>query len=928
MSRSKPTIRSRWQRYAVLIVGLLGSAIARDVWGQKSRAAEREPYAARLKAIGTSTSAWQVLWADLDGDRQSEIVYASYSGILTCQDLRSGRIKWTYDLQGLPYAIRSCDLDADKKQEVLVTSSSLQLHVLSADGKLRWNYDGQAPLYGLAAGRLLDQRQMLVAVGGEDVKITLLDARGRVVKRLDYIEPEGNRHRIRALDAGDTNADGLDELLVVNGYNRFTLVDPRSGKFLWDQADRRGRWRYLFDGKLLDLEGKGRATAFVGSQDTLLAVSADGTLLWQESVAKDFDAVGQVNIAPVDLDADGRPEIAAQLGPELAVFNRAGEVRYRGSAAYFCFNGLAAPSKPANQLLMASVTGADRNVYAITLSRGGDDGLDAFTGPPGHCAKIHRSLEEIRNQVLKRSADRLTPRRTYEVPVAGGSPTLDRVAAARQNATLHESYPYDNITFFTQLVYQEEGYGKTGQGAFKATQELLELAEAAERNGHYHGLAVAHGAFAGISPATVDQWLRRTPKTCLGILFSEMQVDFYHLPENAQLRATFDKFADEEMVPLIDIAVKHRKPVHLMMKQGYWVITPAMKSMYTRLFTPERRKWLIPSVEESAATAPELNLMGWMGLWRSGLVDRWASNIINDQMVLNGHYAEWMPCDAHHVLRHAVASAAAGATHYKFRLDGLRDRLGRFGASGPARRELTPVGRLSWDLFLHLLGKGLLDPPTPETICGLSPIAFRCEEPAVAFVAAGRASKSDPPPEILPESAGGLFSGTEWPFLKTRDSYAPRYLLDIQRYGHGFIPRTLFGLPTIVPSWHNASQCSFIEKGWTTDGVRVEGRSAEAMGPAILTSFQKAAENFPVRATNCFWMGTRRKNGMIRVTMVDTPYVDPVGAEVDLITRAPIRALHDVIFDRPLDHADRSARLRIEPGTFRIVDVRLDGVPP
>jgi len=455
----------------------------------------------------------------------------------------------------------------------------------------------------------------------------------------------------------------------------------------------------------------------------------------------------------------------------------------------------------------------------------------------------------------------------------------------------------------------------------------MKFAEAAEEGKVHHILVVAHGHNPAISPATLDEWLNRTPKSCLGIMFSELNVTAFNLPENVRYKAKFDEFIARSFLPLIDTAAKHGKHSHMLMKMNWWVSVPSMGDLGKKLFAPERRQWIVPSVEESGATTPELDFMGWMGLWRSGLVESWAANIIHDQMVINSHLTEWDPSDPHHLLRHLVASAASGATHFKGLLYGYTiDRFGKYSLPDNPLR-YTTFGQLSQDIFLELLDKGILDVPTPETIVGISPVAFRFDEPSPAFLDCDNHSVSNVPPRIPPVSANGLFTGSEWAFAATRGTFAPRYLLKIDRYGHAFIPETPFGLPTIVPSWFAPTRLPYIEREWKTDGIDIitpDGhRSAAEMKDAILASFQDAAKKLPIRASNCFWMGTRRAGGTIRVTLVESPYVDPMGADVELIAAGPIQSLRDVIADESVAFAGDSAKLRIPAGAFRMVEVRL-----
>jgi outer membrane protein assembly factor BamB len=893
-------------------------------FAQQADKADRVP-AAKVETVPTQASAWQLAWTDLDRDGRDEIVYASYRGLLTCQEVQSGRVKWSFDLGGLPFAIRTRDINGDGFQEVIVASSSLSVVALNANGKLLWRHTGTAPLYSVAAGRLLDPRQVHVAVGGEDLKATLLDKDGRVVKQITYLDAGSYRSSARAMDAGDTNGDGLDELLVVNANNRFTLLDPRSGKVVWNQQG--SNWGRMFEGKLLDLDGSGRCKAYAASRKSVFAVDGTGQLLWEKRLAPGSMGCEQIALAPADLDGDGKLELAAQLGSKVFALDAAGNVRFTGDASYFYFNGIAASPKPASrQVMLASVTGADRNVYRVTFGAGAKNELDAFPEPPGYRAEIARNLGAIREQVRKLPVDRQTPRRAFTFSTSGGQPTREQLRGEGKRRDRYRAlYPNGEIIYYTNLGLQETGY-ETTQAATYPVAELMKFAEAAEESKAYHMLITGHGTDPSMSPATLDEWLKRTPTTCLGIVFSELNVAIYQLPEYARSKPKFDEFIERSFLPLIDTAAKHGKRTHMMMKMNWWATVPALRDLGQKLFSPERRKWIVPAVEESAATTPEINLMGMVGLWRSGLVESWEANIIHDQLVINSHLVEWNPSDPHHLLRHLVASAAAGATHFKGLLhDFTMDRARKYDLPDNPLR-YTPFGQLSQDIFLTLLDKGILDVPTPENIVGLSPVAFRFEDPSQAFLKCEHESVSQVPAQIPAASANGLFSGTEWAFTRTRDTFAPRYLLGVDRYGHAFMPTTPYGLPTLVPAWFSSPRCNYIQQQWHTDGIDVlvngARRTAAEMKPAIAASFAQAAARLPVRATNCYWMGTRRSDGTIRVTLVDSPYVDPVGAEADLVTLTPIVSLRDVIANQPLPFTGRTAKLKIPAGAFRIVDVK------
>jgi hypothetical protein len=190
------------------------------------------------------------------------------------------------------------------------------------------------------------------------------------------------------------------------------------------------------------------------------------------------------------------------------------------------------------------VTGADRNVYRITFGAGKEDEINAFTDPPGYRDEINKNLRAIRDQVLKLPADKKTPKKAFDLPISGGTPSAEQIAGGgKTNEKYRSIYPYDNIIYYGYLAYQEPGYD-TKQGATHPVPELMKLAETAEANGFHHILIASHGTDPAFSPQTLDAWLQRTPKTCLGIAFSEINVSIYNIPEYAKYSDKLYNFMD------------------------------------------------------------------------------------------------------------------------------------------------------------------------------------------------------------------------------------------------------------------------------------------------------------------------------------------------------------------------------------------------
>ena len=104
-----------------------------------------------------------------------------------------------------------------------------------------------------------------------------------------------------------------------------------------------------------------------------------------------------------------------------------------------------------------------------------------------------------------------------------------------------------------------------------------------------------------------------------------------------------------------------------------------------------------------------------------------------------------------------MRAAAGGATHFSVKPRYLlRDVRGVGGRKLDRDLVLNDDGLASLDLFLHLLGKGLLDPPQRDAIASLSPLSWRFVEPAAQFV---HESQRRELPDASAAGAAGLFTG-------------------------------------------------------------------------------------------------------------------------------------------------------------------------
>jgi hypothetical protein len=664
-------------------------------------------------------------------------------------------------------------------------------------------------------------------------------------------------------------------------------------------------------------------------------------------------------------------------------------------------------------VLIGSITGTDRNVYLTSIGSGGsddcsespgdanDDELECLTDADvttGRRDEVADNLNALRDEILAMQGTEALPdaesisRRPdtpYLWPIAAVSDVNQAtiISGAGGQDAFQSVYDGMGFRFYSALYYHESGVWSGGSSS-QAT--IWARADDAESYGFSHILDVGHGTSERMDIETAIGWLNRTEDSCIGFMISEMNIYEYYTA-NAGLKASvLDPYVDDFIVPLIDAIADwndenptKKKYLYMLMKHNFWVASPAIDDFASRVFdTPEWRAVVVPLVEEGASHAPEQNLMAMVGLWRDGYSPKWMTNVIVDQLTLAPGRQDHTLAEPSPILRHYAASAAMGSFEYRHNLKNFfatgwnfNPTVTKYGNPVSEHPEVcycdavscasppydaypytrclnyTDTGLLSMDLFIRLVGLGVIEVPSTSRIVGLNTVVWRVNElngtpaspPASPYYDDEQlylwATRNFGVPALRPvKSQWGIFSGFEWPMHPTHaDTYAPAYLVGAQRYGHQFIPRTDYGLPVILPGsfageeeWSGGS----IETdGWRVGSgppVEIDAGNASTIKSIVEVGFAIGAAELPVRVEGAFGMATKRDAAepdteTYRVTIMDPAYLDPQAIDVGVYTLDEVVSAVDVV---PIDGREcvtdtdtNSVAVHVGAGSICVVDV-------
>ncbi len=893
------------------------------------------PDAEYLEARG---GAWRIVPADVNGDGTSMLVYGAYEGAVACLNPETGEQLWEVALDSFPFNLAAADLDADGRDEVLVVTAGGALRAFSGDGGPLWSHHDPMPLYDVAVGRLGPGGAPRIVCGGVGGRLYALDADGTVLAERQ-VKP-----LVLRLAVADLDGDGRDEVLVLNSGSellRFRLAEDRfveTDRFqLSVPADRRS-WHnpaLLFKPLAIDagdVDGDGAPEVVLGSWCTndhqVLCLGGEGRKMWLSEPQRwrfrgetytEFYSTAFPRVLG-ELPGGDQPGVLVVTGGVVKLLDAEGET-LREANGRVGFTDVALDGRA---MYLGSSPNGDETIYRVRLNERWADSVESLErrGVPG---EIGETLAGLRRQVLEYKGDAPEKAGPYVVRDLRVRPEERFARRFHRYVEWHrERFPYDNLRYVagTRAVEEEPVLDENGEmwsewqwnqanvrGAM-TREEVVETARWAERNEVPVLVNMGHGCTPFLHLETAGKMLRAAPRYLEGFLSSE----------DSRPR-TAPRYLRHYSSRLLDLCAEHGKRATTRNKAAWWMSIPAMPGAFEALFGGGRGRALLPATEDSNSRTSEINALARFGLRQAGLVPDFTVTMLGDLFSFNRYWQWEYPKHGHPYLRLLIAHTLLGGSHYEFRFKHLR-RTGEGFA-------FSDMGRESTEIFLHMLGKGIVFTPRPEQMAGMSPVGLAVHEPDPRWVAdvhnlhRPQRWRDDPAlhEAVIPHNAA------LWGMTETPGHALQAVLLGKKRqFGHMFA--TPYGPFAIVPVHADLDAVAGVEQWWHTDGVELwrEGgrrmRGMEAAG-ALRDSFESAAAALPFRpeGDDVFFHTIRLDDARYRIYAMDPAWVDPRERRVEVSVQVPgSLRVSDVLTGRELPVRDGRFALEVPAGGVCIID--------
>jgi hypothetical protein len=757
---------------------------------------EQIPLGIAVARFEAPAPVFKIRACDLAGDGAEEVLIGDVNGWLHL--MRGGQVIWSYDLGGLACDIACGDRDGDGVQEIAVATMNVdgETIVLSASGERIWSRavdDNKCSRVVWADLQGDGSRELVISSGP---RTWAYDADFTETQLLDVGGPVTT-----ALAGADLDGDGRDEVLV--GYAAQTLrvvAVSGEGQTLWrhNPSDWPGSARVssLF---VADIDGDGSPEIVGGcSSSVAFALEADGTPVWRSPgkrwphetfLAEPIVCAGDHAGVQVLLMARRSFEVRAGGGPRL----------FAGESGVTIMDSTPSVADPGACWIAGSGL-RESAFYRLQLSKSGKNRLASHTVPD----PVGEALDAAWTQVSAHDPLPLPDAsdRRFHVLLYRNNREQVRDVWPQLQARSTANVKYEILSYIKELPVELNRFPQTSH------EEILDYAGFFEAEGIPFWLFVCHGGKPWIEPETAREILDRAPTTCRGFYTAE-DTSMYAKP-------VFYAWLDwaGEM-----LEVCHAAGRRMIFKQMFdaWSLVASDRRCYDALFKyPET---IIPMYATNNGHAPEIQTGGMLGLWRAGACRDWGMSSQN----WNWNWAEQgysristsSICPPDIILRMDLAVASLGCTY--FHVEGGQEWMSRDG-------QVVEASKRHRELLFQMMERGLMLPPAPGQLAGLSPVAVARTTDLTGVEGAGIGTVKARGGTIFREGLLGVRAAMQTP----PDDYLPVYANHVPRYIAGLFPATPYGYLQYLPEWLAGDDLASAWVHTNSADARLDGRGMSA----------------------------------------------------------------------------------------------------
>lgn len=913
-------------------------------------------------------NSYHAIPADLTGNNCQQMVGATYDGVIFAID-ETGSLLWQFQADSFCFDLRVVTLDAMGDACILVATASGTLYLLDHGGRLIWTYHAQGPLYQVAVGRVGEGKSQQIFTAGVDHYLYVLEPSGQLIAQhpaptVDVLGPYEQADKmfavpgvIRLMDCADVTGNGCDDLVFTchprQHHCDLFVYTGESLSLAWrKRVQPQGKTRWPVHAMALaDLNEDGATEIVLASGLAarygvgLIVLNHEGESLceWENDDAPNSgnrnDYIYRMPQIAVDrLPGISTPGVYMVMGPEVILFDAKCRVVDRAVAPLSFTNFAMRKTDGTPSAILASSPNGDDTLYRIDFDNHWTDELASLTRQ-GLVKKIGDSIHRL-TQILSQRIERQNVKATesqrerdpYIVEIAACKITKEHVhwqaAYLDHFDWLRAQLPYDNLHLTTVYwVSDEHGRQRPDGGEWErdgradyqlGIDELVVFAQRQEDRGAPFLLQTAHGNGRFLSLEASEAMLQAAPTTLMGFVCAESR---------PMAKLSYAYYVNNHLKPLAELCLRYgNKKIVMREKGAFWSMMPATGTLANLLKGGEYRDVLVPCIEDSNSTCPELNLAGRVGLWLTGVVNTWGARVIGDNYCSNRLFEWEAVMHGHPSLRTMVAHASLGAKLFMFHHGG--DNL-----HGEGTWQMTDsfhwhdVGRESELPFLHLLGQRLLTPPKRDELAHLADVCLVVCEPSERFRSCGMNAHGLDGFGRFSETEPYVFSHLDcyWAYSPTPGHSASAYLYGNDRQFGNYIPPTVNGFVPIVPNWIDDDSLKYFKDRWITDGdtffVGNQTLEASEGSQAILGTLNthKATLPFGVSGDPIFFQ-VAAFGDRYQLVLVDPALVHPVDLQVVIVLQdASIHCVRDGLTGESLPVENRCIHLTVEAGMFRIL---------